>query len=70
MNLTELAYRSLDELARLLCGREVSPLEQPLAIGLPIAREVVQLSGGALTYSPDGGPGPCFLLSLPLWRSS
>jgi C4-dicarboxylate-specific signal transduction histidine kinase len=49
---------------------EVSPLEQPLAIGLPIAREVVQLSGGTLTYSPDDGPGPCFLLSLPLWRRS
>jgi C4-dicarboxylate-specific signal transduction histidine kinase len=49
---------------------EVSPLEQPLAFGLPIAREVVQLSGGTLSYSPDGGPGPCFLLNLPLWRSS
>ena len=47
---------------------EVSPLEQPLAIGLPIAREVVELSGGTLTYSPDAGPGPCFLLDLPLWR--
>jgi C4-dicarboxylate-specific signal transduction histidine kinase len=49
---------------------EISPLEQPLAIGLPIAREVVQLSGGTLTYSPDEGPGPCFLLGLPLWRRS
>lgn len=49
---------------------EVSPLEQPLAIGLPIAREAVELSGGTLTYSPDGGPGPCFLLSLPLWHRS
>jgi C4-dicarboxylate-specific signal transduction histidine kinase len=49
---------------------EVSPLEQPLAIGIPIAWEVVQLSGGTLTYSPDGGPGPCFVLSLPLWRRS
>jgi C4-dicarboxylate-specific signal transduction histidine kinase len=49
---------------------EVSPLEQPLAFGLPIARQVVRLSGGTLTYSADGGPGPCFLLHLPLWRRS
>jgi C4-dicarboxylate-specific signal transduction histidine kinase len=49
---------------------EISPLEQPLAIGLPIARELVQLSGGTLTYSVTGGPGPCFLLDLPLWRRS
>jgi C4-dicarboxylate-specific signal transduction histidine kinase len=47
---------------------DASPLEQPLAMGLPIAREVVQRSGGSLTYSPDDGPGPCFLVSLPLWR--
>jgi C4-dicarboxylate-specific signal transduction histidine kinase len=47
---------------------EVSVLDQPLAIGLPIAREVVQLSGGTLAYSPDEGPGPCFLLGLPRWR--
>jgi signal transduction histidine kinase len=47
---------------------EVSSLEQPLAIGLPVALEVVRLSGGTLTYSPDGGPGPCFRLSLPMWR--
>ena len=43
------------------------PLEQPLAIGVPVARMVVELSGGTLTYSPDGGPGPCFQLRLPLW---
>jgi C4-dicarboxylate-specific signal transduction histidine kinase len=48
---------------------DVSPLEQPLAIGLPIAREVLELSGGTLTYSPDEGPGPCFLLNLPRWRA-
>jgi C4-dicarboxylate-specific signal transduction histidine kinase len=47
---------------------EVSVLDRPLAIGLPIAWEVVKHSGGTLTYSPDEGPGPCFLISLPLWR--
>jgi C4-dicarboxylate-specific signal transduction histidine kinase len=47
---------------------EAAALEQPLAIGLPVALEVVRLSGGTLSYSPDRGPGPCFLLSLPLWR--
>jgi C4-dicarboxylate-specific signal transduction histidine kinase len=47
---------------------DVSPLDQPLTIGLPIAREVVELSGGTLTYSAVDGPGPCFLLSLPRWR--
>jgi C4-dicarboxylate-specific signal transduction histidine kinase len=47
---------------------DVSPLEQPLAIGLPIARVVMELSGGTLTYSPEEGPGPCFLLNLPRWR--
>ncbi len=47
---------------------EVSVLDQPLAIGLPVAQEVIQLSGGKLSYSPDEGPGPCFLISLPLWR--
>jgi signal transduction histidine kinase len=58
-----------EEVARLFeLPAEVSVLDQPLAIGLPIASEVVQLSGGTLTYSPDEGPGPCFLISLPLWR--
>jgi C4-dicarboxylate-specific signal transduction histidine kinase len=47
-----------------------SPVEQPLAIGLPVAREAVRLSGGTLTYSRNDGPGPCFLLGLPLWRRS
>ena len=43
-------------------------LAQPLAIGVPVARIVVEHSGGTLTYSADGGPGPCFQLRLPLWR--
>jgi signal transduction histidine kinase len=47
---------------------DIAPLDQPLAIGLPIARQVVELSGGTLTYSAVDGPGPCFLLSLPRWR--
>ena len=47
---------------------EISVLDEPLAISLPIAWKVVQLSGGTLTYSQDEGPGPCFLISLPLWR--
>jgi C4-dicarboxylate-specific signal transduction histidine kinase len=47
---------------------DVSPLERPLTIGVPIARVVVELAGGTLTYSADDGPGPCFLLTLPLWR--
>ena len=47
---------------------DVSPLERPLTIGVPIARVVVELAGGTLTYSADDGPGPCFLLALPLWR--
>jgi C4-dicarboxylate-specific signal transduction histidine kinase len=47
---------------------DLSPEDHPLAIGLPVAREAARLSGGTLTYSPNGGPGPCFLLSLPQWR--
>jgi C4-dicarboxylate-specific signal transduction histidine kinase len=46
----------------------VSAAEQPLAIGLPVAREVLRLCGGALTYSPDACAGPCFVLSLRRWR--
>jgi C4-dicarboxylate-specific signal transduction histidine kinase len=45
-----------------------SSVDQPLSIGIPVAREAARLSGGTLTYSPDEGPGPCFQLSLPQWR--
>ena len=47
---------------------DIPPAEQPLAIGLAVAREVLRLSGGTLTYSANAGPGPCFLLTLPKWR--
>jgi C4-dicarboxylate-specific signal transduction histidine kinase len=47
---------------------EGSDLEQPLTVGLPVAHEVVLRSGGTLTYSRECGPGPGFVLSLPLWR--
>ncbi len=57
------------EVARLFeLPAEISVLDQPLAINLPIAWQVIQLSGGTLTYSQDGGPGPCCLISLPIWR--
>ena len=49
---------------------DVGLLEPPLALGLPVAHEVVRLSGGTLSYSPDGGPGPRFLIDLPQWGRS
>ena len=45
---------------------EISPGEQPLAVGLPVAREVLRLSGGTLRYA-EGGTAPCFTISLPTW---
>ena len=46
---------------------EISPGEQPLSVGLPVAREVLRLSGGTLGYAEDCA-APCFTISLPAWR--
>lgn len=47
---------------------DLTTVGEPLAIGLPVAHEVVRLSGGTLRYAPDPGAGPSFLMSLPQWR--
>ncbi|MBA3317378.1 MAG: HAMP domain-containing histidine kinase [Gemmatimonadales bacterium] len=36
--------------------------------GLPVASEVLRISGGTLTYAPDTGPGARFVITLPRWR--
>lgn len=46
---------------------ETFPGEQPLSVGLPVAREVLRLCGGTLGYA-EGCPAPCFRIILPLWR--
>jgi signal transduction histidine kinase len=37
-------------------------------LGLPVASEVLRLSSGTLTYTPDSEPGARFVISLPQWR--
>ncbi len=39
--------------------------EHPLAVGLPVAHEVIRRSGGTLAYSADAGPS--FVVTLPRW---
>jgi signal transduction histidine kinase len=41
----------------------------PLAgIGLVVAREVMRLSGGTLTYASSDAPGARFVITVPIWR--
>ncbi|HEX2219762.1 MAG TPA: HAMP domain-containing sensor histidine kinase [Gemmatimonadales bacterium] len=44
------------------------PAQQPLGVSLPVAREVIRLCGGTLTYASrlEGGSG--YVVSLPLWQ--
>jgi signal transduction histidine kinase len=43
-------------------------MNDPLAgFGLLVAREVMRLSGGTLTYEPSDAPGTRFVITLPVW---
>ena len=44
------------------------PADQPLGASLPVAREVLRLSGGSLTYAPGPENGAGYLIRLPVWR--
>ena len=37
-------------------------------LGLPIAREILRLSGGTLDFEPGHGDGSRFVITLPVWR--
>lgn len=46
----------------------VDPAQQPLAVSLMAAREVIRLCGGTLTYTAASAGESGFLISLPVWQ--
>jgi signal transduction histidine kinase len=58
------------EVAALLFERPApARADDPLAgLGLLVAREVMRLSGGTLSYAPSNAPGTRFVIRLPVWR--
>ena len=46
------------------------PMQHPLSVSLPVAREVIRLCGGTLTYASRSEGESGYVVSLPLWQGT
>lgn len=58
-----------DEQARLFeIAPGLDPTQHPLGVSLPVAREVIRLCGGTLTYASRSEGESGYVVRLPLWQ--
>jgi C4-dicarboxylate-specific signal transduction histidine kinase len=58
-----------DEQARLFeIAPGLDPTQHPLGVSLPVAREVIRLCGGTLTYASRSEGKSGYVVRLPLWQ--